>query len=69
MFLQLNFCLFAQLHRAAHLNLRGAPSPDGPVLAGIPNGAAVSILGAYNDWRSVNYDGLIGWVKSEFLSV
>ena len=51
------------------LNLRGAPSPDGPVLAGIPNGAAVSILGAYSDWRSVNYDGLIGWVKSEFLSV
>ena len=51
------------------LNLRGAPSLDGPVLAGIPNGAAVSILGAYNDWRSVNYDGLIGWVKSEFLSV
>lgn len=55
--------------QSGSLNLRGAPSPDGRILAGIPNGAEVHILGSYNGWNSVDYDGLIGWVRSDFLSV
>lgn len=51
------------------LNLRGAPSVSGVVLAGIPNGAAVSVLGSYNGWLSVSYDGLIGWVRSDFIAL
>lgn len=51
------------------LNLRGAPSISGSVLASIPNGAAVSVLGSYNGWLSVNYDGLIGWVRSDFIAL
>lgn len=51
------------------LNLRGAPSISGAVLASIPNGAAVSVLGSYNGWLSVNYDGLIGWVRSDFIAL
>lgn len=50
------------------LNLRGAPSVSGPVLASLPNGAAVSVLGTYGEWNSVSYDGLIGWVSGAFLS-
>ncbi len=50
------------------LNLRGAPSQDAPVLTGIPNGASLRILGSYDGWNSVNYDGLIGWVRGEYLS-
>ena len=50
------------------LNLRGAPSASGPVLASLPNGAAVSVLGTYGEWNSVSYDGLIGWVSGAFLS-
>lgn len=49
------------------LNLRGAPSTSGPILASIPNGEAVTILGSYNGWYSVNYDGLIGWANGAFL--
>ena len=51
------------------LNLRGAPSISGSVLTSIPNGAAVSVLGSYNGWLSVNYDGLIGWVRSDFIAL
>lgn len=51
------------------LNLRGAPSISGTVLASIPNGASVSVLGSYNGWLSVNYDGLIGWVRSDFIAL
>lgn len=51
------------------LNLRGAPSVSGPVLANLPNGAAVSVLGSYNGWLSVNYNGLIGWVRSDFIAL
>ena len=49
------------------LNLRGAPSTSGPILASIPNGETVTILGSYNGWYSVNYDGLIGWANGAFL--
>ena len=51
------------------LNLRGAPSVSGPVLANLPNGAAVSVLGSYNGWLSVNYNGLIGWARSDFIAL
>ena len=49
------------------LNLRGAPSTSGPILASIPNGETVTILGSYNGWYSVNYDGLIGWANGAFI--
>ena len=49
------------------LNLRGAPSSDGQILATIPNGSAVDVLNAYNGWYVVRYSGVIGYVLGEYL--
>ncbi len=49
------------------LNLRGAPSSAGEVLASIPNGSAVEVLNSYNGWYVVRYNGVLGYVLGEYL--
>ncbi len=49
------------------LNLRGAPSSGAPVIASIPNGAAVDVLNSYNGWYVVGYNNLLGYVLGEYL--
>lgn len=53
--------------RGGALNLRALPAPEGAVLAQIPNGMQVSILGQYNAWYTVQYDGLIGFASAAYL--
>lgn len=49
------------------LNLRDLPSTDAPVLAQLPNGTALQILGEYNGWYSVQANGLYGFVSATFV--
>ena len=49
------------------LNLRGAPSSAGQILAAIPNGSPVDVLNAYNGWYVVRYGDTIGYVLGEYL--
>ncbi len=49
------------------LNLRGAPSSSGQILAAIPGGSVVDVLNAYNGWYVVRYDGMLGYVLGEYL--
>ncbi|MBR4131798.1 MAG: N-acetylmuramoyl-L-alanine amidase [Oscillospiraceae bacterium] len=49
------------------LNLRGAPSSAGRILAVIPNGSPVEVLNAYNGWYVVRYGDTIGYVLGEYL--
>ena len=49
------------------LNLRGAPSSAGLILAAIPNGSPVDVLNAYNGWYVVRYGDTIGYVLGEYL--
>ena len=49
------------------LNLRGAPSSAGQILAAIPNGSPVDVLNAYNGWYVVRYGDTIGFVLGEYL--
>ena len=49
------------------LNLRTAPSTDATIYLRIPNGAAVEILGSYDGWYTVRYNGVIGYVRSQFI--
>ena len=49
------------------LNLRAAPSTAAAVLASIPNGAAVTILGLAGDWNVVQYGSLIGYAAARYL--
>ncbi len=51
------------------LNLRGLPSTDANIFAQIPNGASLQVLGEYNGWYSVEYNGLYGFVSSEYVQL
>lgn len=48
------------------LNLRA--EPNGKVLAQIPNGTKLEAQ-SEGEWSKVGYNGKIGYVKTEFLSV
>ena len=51
------------------LNLRGLPTTDAAVLAQLPNGATVTILGQFDEWYTVEYDGLHGFASSRYITV
>ena len=51
------------------LNLRGAPLMDAPVLAQMPNGAAVTVLGEFDDWYTVEFDGLYGYAAARYITL
>ena len=53
--------------QGGNLNLRSRPSSAAPVLAGIPNGSQVTILGRYRDWATVAYRGMVGFVYGMYL--
>ncbi len=50
------------------LNLREYPLADAAVLAEIPNGARITILGGYDSWYTVEYDGLYGFAAAAYIS-
>lgn len=51
------------------LNLRSLPTTDAAVLAQLPNGATVMILGQFDEWYTVEYDGLHGFASSRYITV
>lgn len=55
--------------QSGSLNLRGAPLADAPVLAQLPNGSSVRVLGTFNDWYSAEYDGVYGFAARRYLTL
>lgn len=55
--------------RSGHLNLRSLPTTDAAILARIPNGTTISVLGEFNDWYSVGYEGLNGFVLRRYVTL
>ncbi len=51
------------------LNLRVRPEKDAPILASMPNGAAVRVYGQWQGWYVVHYGGLVGYAVSEFIYI
>ena len=51
------------------LNLRSLPTTAAAVLAQLPNGATVTILGQFDEWYTVEYDGLHGFASSRYITV
>lgn len=47
--------------QGGNLNLRSRPSATSTVLARIPNGSQVTILGRYQDWATIVYNGQVGF--------
>jgi len=51
------------------LNVRAAPSTDGPVLQKVPQGFAVAAREQSNEWIGfVMRDGSTGWMRTDYLS-
>lgn len=50
------------------LNLRAAPNRNAPILASMPNGASVTILGLADEWDVVQYGSLIGYAAAKYLN-
>ena len=51
------------------LNLRSLPTTDAAVLSQLPNGATVTILGQFDEWYTVEYDGLHGFASIRYITV
>ena len=53
--------------RDGTLNLRDYPSPEGRVIANLPNGAAVTVCGEWNGWYVVEYNGQTGYAAAAYI--
>lgn len=51
------------------LNLRELPTTEARVLERLPNGAAVLVLGEFNDWYTVEYDQRLGFADRRFITL
>lgn len=54
--------------RGGNLNIRYNPSTEAPIVGTIPNGAEVTVYAQIPDWSVVGYDGIVGYVSSQFLA-
>ncbi len=51
------------------LNIRQRPTTSAAVVGSIPNGATVTVNGAYDEWYVVDYNGVIGYVYQSFVNI
>lgn len=50
------------------LNLRAAPGTRAEVVTLLPDGAAVTVYGRYQDWYTIGYQGRLGYAWAEFIA-
>lgn len=51
------------------LNIRARPETSAPILAQAPDGAPLTILNSSGGWYLVNYNGTIGYVNGDFVTL
>lgn len=51
------------------LNLRAKPNRTARIIASIPNGSVLTVVGQWQDWYVVNYRGLVGYVASRYVNI
>ena len=51
------------------LNIRRYPSINGAIIGSMPDGATVTINGETNGWYVVNYNGIIGYASSRYITI
>lgn len=52
-----------------NLNIRTRPGMDAPILAQAPDGAPLTIINSANGWYLVSYNGVIGYVNSDYVTL
>lgn len=53
--------------QSGNLNLRSFPSTAGSIIVSIPQGAVLTVLGSWNGWYTVSYNGNIGYANSDYI--
>ena len=53
----------------SNLNIRNYPGLSGNIIGTMPDGASVIINGETNGWYVVNYNGIIGYSSSQFITL
>lgn len=53
--------------KSGNLNIRDYPSTAGRVISSAPNGSVLTVLGSWNNWYTVNYNGTVGYVFSDYV--
>ncbi len=53
----------------SNLNIRSYPSLSGSIIGSMPDGASVMINGETDGWYVVNYNGIIGYSSSQFITL
>ena len=51
------------------LNIRSRPNLNAPIIGQIPKGAAVKVLGQWENWYVVDYQGTVGYSSSDYITV
>ena len=51
------------------LNLRARPNLNARIIARIPNGSSLTVVGQWKDWYVVNYMGNVGYVASRYVNI
>lgn len=52
-----------------NLNLREKPSRTARVIARMPNGSALTVLGQWQGWYTVNYRGIVGYAAAQYVKI
>ncbi|WP_101697759.1 SH3 domain-containing protein [Clostridium minihomine] len=53
--------------QGGNLNIRSRPNLDAPVIARAPNGSSITVLGEWQGWYVVNFNGTVGYASSQFI--
>lgn len=51
------------------LNQRALPTTEAEILARIPNGAEISVLGQFDAWYSIEYQGVYGFAAAQYITL
>lgn len=52
-----------------NLNIRNEPGTQGALIATIPQGTKIEILGTNGSWYKAKYNGKIGWISGDYVNL
>ena len=55
--------------QGGNLNIRSRPNLSAQVIARAPNGSPITVLGQWENWYVVNFNGNVGYASSDFIRV
>lgn len=55
--------------RSGYLNVRSAPSTTSSIIAKLPDGTVVKILGKVPGWYYISTDGITGYVSADYITL